>query len=484
MKRIDNRRNTLKIPVLIFLGWGYLQSQNNGDRPIAEMVGGNIKTGMAVAGSGRLWGVMPDASNWTSGSPASLAFSEKRMWTVGWVPGFSQNLREWFDVDGAVREKMDNLIDDYGTDKSRLSYPILSSSAGFESAPADLALSIPFTASGRRFGAGFAFEAPLSAAVTLTGTGIEAGIDTEQDIQGERKRLFMRTRSDLSAELDVRLNRFWLGFAAGLGRGTTIGAAAGRVSVSAESRVRAEVDGIVSISGVEYVYNDPDDARIDFNAGEQNAINQSFDAAYSGSGWGFRFGMAKSLSNSWRVHATADLPPVLRMAGFDSLVHNRIPYIRIQNGSTGGVDDMIDPAKIDLAGLTKTERAVKSNRYAPKLTMPRSFGAGLEWRSGRKRIAFGYTLYSGELSATADGNTAGLKMKHGVHVLADLGWFFLGGEIDLAKPISGEQDGGKSLIFPHGMMGFRAPLASSFNIEGRFGAAPIPIFALRGVYTF
>jgi hypothetical protein len=51
-------------------------------------------------------------------------------------------------------------------------------------------------------------------------------------------------------------------------------------------------------------------------------------------------------------------------------------------------------------------------------------------------------------------------------------------------PISGGQDGGKSVIFPRGMMGFRAPLASSFNLEGRFGAAPVPSFALRGVYEF
>jgi hypothetical protein len=464
--------------------WGMVEAQTSEERPIAELVGGHVRTSMAMAGSGRLWGFMPDAADWTSGGPAELALSEKRTLTLGWVPGFSQNLQKWFDVNGTVREKMDNLMRDYGAADSRLFYPSLSSAAGFESSPADLALAVPFKISGRRFGAGFAFGVPLSAAVSLTATGIEAGIDTEQNIQGERKRLFMRTSSSISAALNLRMSRIWFGLGADLGRGITIGAAAGRARVSVESRVRAGVDGIVSISGIEYVYNDPTDPRIDFKAGEQNAINQSFDADFSGSGWHFRFGLDKTISRSWRVHLAADLPPALRLAGSDSLVNNRIPYIRIEDGHAGGVDDMIDPAKIDLARLTKTERVVKVNRYAPVLSLPRSFGMGAEWEKGKIRIAFGYALYSGEASISADGKTMGMKLKHGAHLLADLGWFFLGGEADLGKTMSDEEGGGGTVVFPRVQFGFRAPIASAFSMEGRFGIEPVPNFAVRGIYKF
>ena len=465
---------------------GTAQSQGHEDRPIAELTGGHLRTKFVVSGSGRLWGFACGPSDWTAFSPAGLALSEKRTASIGWVPGFSQNLQKWYDADGKVREKMDGLIRDHGSDESQVAYPSLSVAAGFESSPMDWSIAVPFQVSGRRFGIGIGCDVPLSVDFSFTGTGIEAGIDTEQDIQGERKRLLMRTRSGLDGSLDLRISRLWFGAGAGLGRGFFFGAALCRTSAFVEAHARAGVDGIVSISGNEYTYNDPFDPRIDFGAGEQNDINQRFDADLSGSGWGIRLDLVKALTPSWRIHLSADMPPSINLDGLDSLVNNRVPFIRIEDGGSRSVDDMIDPAKIDLAKLTKTERIVKSNRYDVTAVLPKTYGVGAEWIRGKTSLSFGAALYSGEASVSADEKTLGLRPEYGLRMEADFRWFFIGAEAEFAKEISDREsgDGGGTVVLPRVHLGFRVMVARSLDLEGQFEAEPFPAAVLRGVYRF
>jgi len=471
-----------RICIFLMLGWAFSRAQEDRDRPIAELSGGSIRTEFSVSGSGGVWGWSAGMFDALRGNPAALGLLDKRSVVLEWVPGVLQNLQKWTDVDGRIRDEVDGLIRDYGTSESRVRYPSLIPELGFRSNLTEFGAVLPFRVSGRRFGIGFGISSPFVLDVRFVGTGMEAGMDTEREIQGELKRVRMRTRAGLDFGLQLRMNRFRFGAGADIGKGLSAGVSAVRSHVQSSANVRVRLDGVVEISGTEYVYNDPDDPRIDFRAGEQNDINQAFDADYSGSAWGFRFGAVQRLSGSVRLGLAVDLPSSIRLHGTDSLVSNRIPFIRIGGGKGGGsVDDMIDASRIDLAQLTKTERVLKKNQYDPSLLLPKAIGVGIQWQRGAVRIALGYTKYSGVLGAVSGGKEKGVRLIQGMCLEADLKYVFFVGSADVAET-SGS--GGREFLIPGVHIGFRIPLAASFRVEGTIGAEPIPALRLAGRYEF
>ncbi len=483
---VDNHKQQavqiIRICMFLLLGWTFIQAQEDRDRPIAELSGGSIRTEFSVSGSAGVWGRSAATFDARTGNPAALGQLEKRSVVLEWVPGVSQNLQAWTDVDGRIRNEVDGVIRDYGTSESRVQYPSFTPVLGFRSTLAEFGAVLPFRVSGRRFGVGFGFSSPLVMDVRFIGTGMEAGIDTEREIQGELKRVRMRTRAGLDLALQLRMNRLRFGAGTDLGKGLSIGVSAVHSYIRSGANARVKLDGIVEISGTEYVYNDPDDPRIDFRAGEENDINQAFDADYSGSGWDFRIGAVQILSRSLRIGLAVDLPGSIRLRGTDSLVSHRIPFIKIGEGNNGGsVDDMIDASKIDLAKLTKTEMVLKKNRYDPVLFFPKAFGIGVRWERGALRITLGYTKYSGVLGAASGGKEKGLRLVQGMCVEADVRYVFFGGSADFAETTG---SGSRAFIIPGAHIGFRVPVFASFRMEGRIGAEPVPVLRLTGKYEF
>jgi hypothetical protein len=467
--------------MFIVLGCSVGLVQTDTDRPIAELIGGYLRAEFSVSGSMALWGTSPAPFDRIAGNPAMLGVLEKRCLSIEWAPGISRNLQKWMDVDKRVRNKMDGLIRDYGTETSQALYPSLSPVLAFQSNPTDIGGSFSFRFLGRRFGVGFDYAVPLSMDVRFIGTGMEVGIDSEQEIQGELKRVRMRTRAGLDAQMQFRLNRLEFGAGMDVGWGTAVGLSLTRTHVFTKAAGRVLMDGIVEISGTEYVYNDPADPRIDFASGEQNDINQFFDADFSGSAWDVRLGAVKAVSRSFQMGLTVQLPSSIRLTGTDSLVNNRIPFIAIEEGKTGGnVDDMIDPAKIDLAKLTKTERVLKTDQYCPVLSFPKAVDLHVRWTKGKIRLALGGTFYSGVVSISSRGKEKGFRLKQGIRMESDFGFAFIGGSVDFGSWIQAEGKKSSSLVLPRAHCGFRIPVVSSMFLEGLIGAEPLPIFRIAG----
>jgi hypothetical protein len=474
--RIDPFR---RIAILLVFGWSAGWAQNDSDHPISELVGGHIQAELTVSGSMALWGF----SGRSAENPAGLGIPEKGKFVFEWSPGISWNINKWIGAEDRSQKKIDGLIRDYGTAESRVQYPSLSPRMGFQSDLTRFEAAFPLHLFGRRIGIGLGYSVPLSLNLQLTGTGIEAGLDSEQKIQGELKRVRMRIRSGLDGLFQLRMNHLEFGAGVEVGEGTAVGVALIRSHLQIKAEARAMMDGIVEISGTEYVYNDPFDPRIDFHAGERNDINQSFDARYSGSGWGFRIGAVKKLSRSLRIEMTLGLPSRVRLRGADSLINNRIPFIKSESGeSGGGFDDLIDPAKIDLAKLTKTERIVKKNQYSPRLSIPGALDVNIRWEKGKTGIALRCAIYRGGFSIDSRGKKLGIELKQGLGLEADFACFFLGGSVDFAKELKSSGKPGQSLAIPKAHLGFRIPVHSSLSLEGLLGADPLPVFLISGEY--
>jgi hypothetical protein len=183
---------------------------------------------------------------------------------------------------------------------------------------------------------------------------------------------------------------------------------------------------------------------------------------------------------------TLDLPPVIRMSGTDSLVNNRIPFIRIGGRSSGSeAEGLIDPTRIDPAKLTLTEHVVYRNRFHPVLRFAKSLDFGVSWGRRRFRFMFGCTRYFGEFSiGSVNAGEAGLRLMQGVNLGMDFSAVFINAAADFAATLKSDGSTGRKVVIPKILLGFRFPVVSRFRIESTVGVEPIPSFRIAGKYRF
>jgi hypothetical protein len=466
----------------VLSGWSVSRGQTDANRPISELIAGSIRSELSLSGTNALWGLSSNPSSSTGcpvSNPAMLGRLAGRGIVFEWAPGLSMNIKKIADVDRRIQSGLNGIMDDYGKKRSPVAFPSVSPFAGFKANLTAFEAAFPFELSGKRCGFQLGYSSLISLEYRLVETGMEVGIDSEQRIQEELKRVLMRTLINLDGLLRFQVSRIRFGAGIELGKGTALGIELSRFQAGAEARARANIDGIVQISGNETVFNDPDDPRIDFNAGEQNDLNQSFTADYSGSGWGLRFGAVKDLSSSFRIGMALDLPPDIRMGGTDSLVNNRIPFILI------GGDGLIDPTRIDPAKLTRTENVIQRNQIHPVLKLAKAMDFGACWSPGKIRLTFGYTRYFGDFSiGSPKTGEIGVRLRQGVNLGMDFTRVFITAAAEFAVALKSDGRPGRPLVIPKIQLGFRIPVLSGFRIESLVGVEPIPSFRIAGKYRF
>ncbi|MBC7186978.1 MAG: hypothetical protein H5U38_08095, partial [Calditrichaeota bacterium] len=322
----------------------------------------------------------------------------------------------------------------------------------------------------------------------LLGSGFEVALDSEQEVQGEMRRIRMRTWLDVNADMEVRAHELFAGLGAQLGGGTSVGLTLRRLVLRGRCNAYAAVEGIVEMSGGEYAFNDPYDPRIDFARGEQNSLHQSFFAEYVGEAWGVRLGAAHRLGEHLHLGLAATLPAELHFSGRDSTVNNRIPFIRMEEGAGGDVEDLIDATKIDLAKLTLTERLASRNVFTPELRLPGSVQLGILWQSAKVAFSAHVALYAGQLSlALKQGDERGLRLRYSGGFGLDLRYFFIAMSSDLGdevRPRGSEGAPMRNVPVPRLNLGGRVPLVSGLWLTALVGVEPTPLLRLSAQYEF
>jgi len=112
----------------------------------------------------------------------------------------------------------------------------------------------------------------------------------------------------------------------------------------------------MEIAGNEYAFNDPYDPHIDFENGEQNDLNQSIYTQFNGKGMGFKVGNFFQPNKNFAIGAVLEIIPPMNFNGDMKVEQNMMPALNA-NALTGEADEdeeIIDPAKLDLAKLTLT----------------------------------------------------------------------------------------------------------------------------------
>ena len=395
-----------------------------------------------------------------------------------------------YDVETEVQTQMDNVIRDNGTPESEVVYPSIDYRIGLSGSPSGLGIAVPVSIHGKKAGLGFTWTTPLMLDIEMLGTGINLGIESEQEIQNNIERIRMRIRMGLTGVLSLITNQLQFGGGIEVQKNTTIGMTVSRLMLDAKANMFARIGGIIEKSGTEYAFNDLNDPRIDFNGvnPETNELNQTFNSHLSGSAWGFKIGAIHDLSPSMQLGLTLNLAPQIKTrADKFSIVHT-IPFIKMDDDSAENISDRIDATEINLAKLTLTEKTVKDDVYDVELHLPNSLNLGFLYQSGNFTLALRLSQHFGELSyVIVDHESRGFKFKQGFGLGLDLKYFFLGTSVSLLDEILPEDSDSepmKNLPLPKLNLGFRIPIYEGLWGDVLVGVEPIPLIRLSARYSF
>ena len=176
------------------------------------------------------------------------------------------------------------------------------------------------------------------------------------------------------------------------------------------------IDGIMETAGNEFAFNDPYDPHINFENGEQNDLNQSFHASFEGKGWGFKSGAVYQLSENLSFGTMLEIIPTMTFNGEMEINQNMIPALNndVLLGESDEDEEIMDPAKLDLAKLTLTIPYENPTDDKCKVKLPSSFNLGMAYKTGFLKGNLNITTYFSQFSFSTLETTRGAKFKYAI----------------------------------------------------------------------
>lgn len=430
----------------------------------------------------------PSPTNAAS-NPAGWAFQKQRQIAIEFAPGIKTDLSRYYDVRTEIESAVNNSIADFRQPNSEIIYPNLIPRAGLASGFTRARLAIPGSGGLKKWT--FAMQICQSGLIDFqtSGNGLSVLMETEKQIGDELKLIRLRMNSNLSAKMQTSVFNLNFDAACRIARKWAVGVSLRRYCFAVDAKGELLVDGIIQTAGTEYVFNDPYDKRIDFDAGEQNTLDQKFNAGFNGSAWGIVLGANWFPANWVQLGISVDVKPKIELTGDMDVKFNRIPALTLE--SEGGSDtetEFLDPTKLNLAKLTLTEPAFNKTTDRIHIRLPSVIHLGVRLGRARTNVGINYSLYIGDTSCEVLGREYGLRVGHGVGFDTSFGFFRLGLGAIFARSFVREQNSSPSfsniVVIP--MTTFVLDFGGKYGVHlvSSVIVSPLPIIGLTVAYTF
>ncbi len=487
MKKILNR---LIIGFILCNGIVLAENDFTLNSLLAERIQTNFSITGAFIGPGGSAGPVGESVVWPTPdasalfwNPAALAYLEKRSVIVDWVPGLQQDLASMVDdLDGKVEEALDDVREEYeetpgsATPAENVK---MNASAGFHPAISGFGLAAPFKIGDVHGGVGFGYSTPIVMDFSILGSGFDVNLDTEEVLTGNAPTLInLRIRTGFNGALKVKTHQFVFGGGVRYGN-TAIGFSSYRMKLLMSADLYAKIDGLLTIDGEEYHFNDPADTHL--APGESNSLEQMLSAEITGEGTGFKIGLVHEFSRTFRVGITYNQPTNLKLTARDERIWDTIPFISVEDS----ID--IDFAEIEPPKYNKTYRDTVKNQLTPTFEYPGSINFGMVLGGNGVKLALRYTIYNGDFSlGLFDNDIKGIKLKYGAGFGLDFKYFFLAASAAMGEEIIpvDKESILPTAILPKVNLGFRIPVMRNMLLTGLLGIEPFPILKTTFQYTF
>ncbi|RKY78695.1 hypothetical protein DRQ12_05425 [candidate division KSB1 bacterium] len=486
------RRKSYFIAAFILFVTTSIRAQNQPENAILLFDGGKLDIHFAISSHllTRSPGLIVGSPSFANSSnPAALAFVTKKFFRLHVDLGGSSRIDVFYDINSRVKTEVDQAIQQYRSPDSEIVYPTVSPEVGLQHGLTSFALVLPMATTWGNSTIMASFSQPLTINVNALGTGFTTLIETCKHVGDQDMIVHMRLLMDMNLSFHTEVAQTQLGFATTFGERWAVGSFLNRYSMSASLNAKFKIDGIMETAGTEFAFNDPYDPRIDFAAGEQNDLNQSVTADFSGNAWGMKIGGLYQLSPCFTAGTTLELNPTLHLAGEMTVVQNKIPALNADALLSDDPDvTLVDPTKLHLDKLTMTESVENPIDNFLDLKLPSSFGLLLAYRTGVFSSSFQWNTYFGEFAYDFLNESRGLKLKQGFDLDLRLKSFNLALGVIFAETIhhNADKEGNatQSLPLPKAILSSQFHLGQGYQLGVQMALAPVPGLHLGMGYSF
>jgi len=423
-------------------------------------------------------------------NPAQLSFLPYRQVELDFIPPFSLNVGDYYDVESEVEASINNAIADYKTSETTVEYtkvtPVYNHAGGLN----NFSISIPVSKMWTKSAIAFSYSRAIDVQLNLLGNGLSTLLDIKKDVGDQKMLVKFRNDIDINFLFRMQLNRMSFALAKKwtptFSTGITVNRYVGEIFVDGKFKI----DGIMEIAGTEYAFNDPYDPRIDFENGEQNDLNQSIFTQFDGKGWGVKLGNIYQPNKNFAVGAVMEIVPPMHFNGDMNVKQNMMPALNSNAliGETNGDEEIIDPIKLDLAKLTLTEPYENPTDDLCEVRLPSSFILGMAYKVGFLKGSLNVIGYFGQFSFSTLGVTRGAKLKYGVRSAFDLRLFQLGLGFtaldEIKEGTDSDDEAVKNVLLPQLSLGFGYSVTRHLKTEALLFVAPTPVFKWNFLLSF
>ena len=470
---------------LLFIAWFSPASAQETVSRIEKLDLGRVKSQLSIllplqsAGS---WGKVGSARYypWLSllQNPAfTTGFSQPAV-MLRWWPPYHTNAGRWVNLDAHVRPTVDGIVRDYSDGAVTPHYPnldILFGGAG--GAPEGIFL-FPFG----RMVAGLTYFRPLLLDASIDVTGIQSSISTLVEVGGGSNQVLLNSYLDATTHLRYGATSAGLFLAWPIGKKGGFGVHLERRFIRIDLVSDWNVQGAMLYNGREYLFNDPETLW-------PNDIRQRVVASYRGPEWVSTWGGWLLLPGGWIVDVAFRYTRQARLEGATDRQQHTIPALNTRAlVSGGGVEEILDPVKLDLSRLTYTEAVEAPPVMSVEHDFPDELKIGVLRTWGRWAFYFADRIRFGRYSLRYDTSREELILRHELSLFVARGHAYARmGYANLMFSASENQDligGNYRVPLPVLALGYGRPLRFHLNLVASASLLPLPGFAVSLQYGF
>lgn len=413
-------------------------------------------------------------------NPASLVSCTESYVNLGLRPGFSIRATDQVDITPDIQSGVDDAIADFRTADSEVIYPQIGASLGQQGGLYGFQVALPFQ-HGNSSHSVISLELgqPLYLNLSAVNNGISTLIETSKEVSDQTMNIHMKLDMLMQLNLLLRASNQTFGLAHQFGDKFALGLRIGQTKVQSFFKGLIAVNGIMATAGSEYAFNDPNDPRIDFAAGETNKLDQALFLDFDGSSMNVQIGGLAKLNKSLVVGIDYDWHSSAILEGDMHVEQYRIPALNFE--ALGSDDDeeaeLVEPTELNLAKLTLTESVENEVDDQMEIYFPSSLGLQLSFQNPSVAATLLFHKYFNQIGYDFLGQKQYFAMQQGFGLQLTLGWFtFSGGMIqgEITTETDGEKENAEPLQLPHGSVEMAFRMFKKFHVRGILFASPTP----------
>ncbi|NOZ62185.1 MAG: hypothetical protein GXO74_10925 [Calditrichaeota bacterium] len=285
-----------------------------------------------------------------------------------------------------IRGKLDNNIEAYRTADLNVNYPGIDLKLKRKMSWPDGLLLFPL----KKYQIGLSIHRALSASMLFDWVGSETTISTVLNSGGGNSKVILNNYLDSSNQLDYFVTSSSFIISRLIRKKYVFGFQAERLYYDLYVSGNWNIQGSMLYNGKEFLFNDPETLW-------PTDISQSLQAHYSGVGWQLNLGAIFIANSGWIADGSISFLSDVSMTGNLSGNRNKIPALNVEAlQNNAGVDEILDPEKLNPSQLTLTQSVPWKEHSALKQTMPLQLKIGLMHVIGNWGFYFSDKFYSGK----------------------------------------------------------------------------------------